>query len=71
MKKTTEKKLTKAEKKALLNIAKKHLYQVERRGDLEERRSDSEDFLDSVAVWDIEAMLEDAYPFGKEIMELK
>lgn len=57
MKKNVEKKL--------LEIAKKHCYQVEVRGDLEERMNDSDDFLD-IAVWGLKRMLEEAYELGKQ-----
>lgn len=58
------KKLTKAEAKKLLAIAKKHSYSIEERGDLEQRWNDSEDFIE-MAVWNIEAMLEEAYRLGQ------
>ena len=59
------KKLSKIERENLMEIAKKHIYPVEERGDLETRDNDSEDFLD-VAVWSIKAALEAAYELGKE-----
>lgn len=60
-----EKKLTKTEEKQLLKIAMDCITTVESRGDLETRRSDSEDFID-VAVWEIKEALERAYRLGKE-----
>lgn len=51
--------------KQLLEIAKKHSFEVEDRGDLEVRHNDSEDFLE-VSVWGLKAMLEDAYKLGKQ-----
>ena len=48
-----------------MEIAKKHIYPVEARGNLETRDNDSEDFLD-VSVWSIKAALEAAYKLGKE-----
>ena len=51
--------------KQLLNIAKEASCEIESRGDLERRYSDSEDFIE-VAVWSIEEMLEKAYELGKK-----
>lgn len=48
----------------MLEIAKKHIYGVNERGDLEQRYRDADDFLD-VAVWCIRAALEEAYAAGK------
>ncbi len=59
------KKLSKKEIESLVEIAKKHIYPVEARGDLETRDNDSEDFLD-VSVWSIKAALAAAYELGKE-----
>lgn len=59
------KKLSKKELESLVEIAKKHIYPVEVRGDLETRDNDSEDFLD-VSVWSIKAALTAAYELGKE-----
>lgn len=59
------KKLSKKERESLVEIAKKYIYPVEARGDLETRDNDSEDFLD-VSVWSIKAALEAAYELGKE-----
>ena len=58
------KKVTKKQAAALLKIAKEASYTIERRGDLEERGWDGEDFLD-VSVKSIEWMLEQAYLLGK------
>jgi len=51
--------------KALLKIAKKHSYEIEERGDLEKRNTDSEDFLE-VSVWSLKEMLKEAYELGKQ-----
>ena len=59
------KKLSKKELESLVEIAKKYIYPVEARGDLETRDNDSEDFLE-VSVWSIKAALEAAYELGKE-----
>ena len=59
------KKLSKKERESLVEIAKKYIYPVEVRGDLETCDNDSEDFLD-VSVWSIKAALEAAYKLGKE-----
>lgn len=56
--------LTKKEQRKVLEIAKKHIYGVRERGDLEQRYRDADDFLD-VAVWCIRAALEEAYAAGK------
>lgn len=52
-------------KQELFEIAKRNIYGLEKRGDLEQRFIDSEDFLD-VAVWSIRKMLEEAYELGKQ-----
>ncbi|MDT3768174.1 hypothetical protein QS713_08890 [Gleimia hominis] len=49
----------------LLEIAKKHSFEVATRGDLERRMWDDEDFLE-VSVWGLKVMLEDAYKLGKQ-----
>lgn len=59
------KKLSKKELESLVGIAKKYIYPVEARGDLETCDNDSEDFLE-VSVWSIRAALEAAYELGKE-----
>lgn len=59
-----EKKISKAEEKKLLKIAIENSPVIEERGSLETVRSDSADFLD-LAVWEIRAMLEQAYLLGK------
>ena len=58
------KKVTKKQAAALLKIAKEASCTIERRGDLEERGWDGEDFLE-VSVKSIEWMLEQAYLLGK------
>lgn len=50
--------------KKLFEIAKKHSYEIEERGDLEARMNDQDDFLD-IAVWGLKRMLEEAYELGK------
>ena len=57
MKKQT---LTKKQQKALLDIAKRLMVEVENRGDLEARGCDSEDFIE-VPVWGIQKAMEEAY----------
>lgn len=52
-------------KKQLVEIAKKHSYSIETRGDLESRHNDDEDFIE-MSVWSIQAMLEEAYELGKK-----
>ena len=59
-----EKKISKAEEKKLLEIAMKNSPVIEDRRSLETAHSDSEDFLD-IAVWEVRAMLEQAYLLGK------
>ena len=49
----------------LLEIAKKHSATIAERGDLKERGSDSEDFLE-LSVWSLKAMLEEAYQLGRQ-----
>ncbi|MCW6665299.1 hypothetical protein NHG32_06355 [Aerococcaceae bacterium NML191219] len=51
-------------KKELFDIVARNLYGIEERGDLEQRYSDREDFLD-IAVWTLRTMLEEAYELGK------
>ena len=58
-------KLTKKEQRKVLAIAKRIVYGVKERGDLEQRFNDSEDFLD-IAVWTLREALEEAYALGKE-----
>ena len=55
--------LTKRQQRKVLTVAKKHIYGVKDRGDLEARYCDSEDFLD-IAVWCLKAALEEAYELG-------
>ena len=50
--------------KQITEIAAKHLIAVQERGDLETRRSDSEDFIE-VSVWSLKAALEEAYEAGR------
>lgn len=58
-------KLTKKEQRKVLEIAKRVVYGVKERGDLETRHSDGEDFLD-IAVWTLREAMEEAYALGKE-----
>lgn len=48
---------------ALTEIAKKNSPTIERRGDLEIRRNDEEDFQE-IAIWDLKNMLIAAYELG-------
>ena len=57
--------MTDKELQQLVDIAKKHVYAIERRGDLEDRDNDSEDFVET-SVWSIKAMLIEAYKLGQE-----
>ena len=57
--------LTKKEQRKVLGIAKKFIYGVKERGDLEQRFRDSDDFLD-VAVWSLREALEEAYTLSKK-----
>lgn len=59
-----KKNITKAEEKALLEIAKRLMASVDSRGDLEEHGCDSEDFIE-VPVWSIQKAMEEAYLLGK------
>ena len=59
-----KRKLTKAQEAQLLEIAKRLMYEVDSRGDLEERGNDSDDFIE-VPVWGIKKALEEAYLLGK------
>lgn len=61
---TMMKNITKKQAKALLEIAKNAAYAIEKRGDLEYRMNDSEDFIE-VSVGSIEEMLEQAFLLGK------
>lgn len=56
--------MTEKEKQQLVEIAKRHIYEVKRRGDLESRGADSEDFVEA-SVWAIEDMLLEAYQLGR------
>ena len=58
-------KLTKKEQRKVLEIAKRVVYRVKERGDLETRYRDSDDFLD-IAVWTLREAMEEAYALGKE-----
>ena len=58
------KELSKKELESLVEIARKHIYPVEARGDLETRDNDSEDFIE-VPVWGIQKAMEEAYLLGR------
>lgn len=58
-----KKQISKATEKKLLEIAKANSVEIENRGDLKRRYSDSEDFVE-VSVWGIEEMLKAAYELG-------
>lgn len=55
--------LTKKAQRQVLEVAKRQIYAIQERGDLETRHSDGEDFLD-IAVWSLKATLEEAYALG-------
>ena len=57
--------INKTPEKELLKIAKRYSAEVEARGDLKRRYSDSEDFID-ISVWGLEQMLQQAFKLGKE-----
>ena len=57
--------INKTTEKELLKIAKRYSAEVEARGDLKRRYSDSEDFID-ISVWVLEQMLQQAFKLGKE-----
>ncbi|EMF0257299.1 DUF6900 domain-containing protein [Enterococcus gallinarum] len=52
-------------KRKIYNIAKKHIYGLNDRGDLKAHNSDREDFLD-IAVWSLEEALIAAYEQGRK-----
>ncbi len=58
-------KLTKREQRKVLTIAKRVVYGIKERGDLEQRFIDSEDFIE-IAVWTLREAMEEAYARGKE-----
>ena len=57
--------INKTTEEELLKIAKRYSAEVEARGDLKRRYSDSEDFID-ISVWGLEQMLQQAFKLGKE-----
>lgn len=57
--------MTEKELQQLVDVAKKHIYAIERRGDLENRGNDSEDFVET-SVWSIKAALLEAYQLGQK-----
>ena len=56
--------MTKKEKAQILEVAKKAIYAVETRGDLEQRGNDEDDFIE-VGVYSLEQALHRAYELGK------
>lgn len=56
--------LSKKEKEAILEIAKKYIYAMTERGDFERRWNDEEDFIET-SVMGLEGALEEAYQLGK------
>jgi len=68
MKNTAEKKLSKKTMKALEQIALAADYGLEKRGDLEDRWNDTEDFPE-VSIRAIKTMLEEAYRLGRKDAE--
>ena len=56
--------MTKATKKAIAELAIKHILALENRGDLETQKSDEHDFFE-VSVWELREALEAAYELGK------
>lgn len=56
--------MTKATKKAIAELAIKHILALENRGDLETKKSDEHDFFE-VSVWELREALEAAYELGK------
>ena len=58
------KKMTKKEKKIIVDIAKKFIYDIGVRGDLEYRMNDDEDFIET-GVGSLQAALYAAYLAGK------
>lgn len=57
--------MTTKEMQELEKIAKKYMYAVESRGDLEDRGNDEEDFIET-SVWGIRQALAAAYELGKK-----
>lgn len=55
--------ISKKAQRKVLEVAKKHVYSVKERGDLETRYHDAEDFID-ISVWCLKAALEEAYELG-------
>ena len=51
--------------KQLLEVAMKHSIAMEVRKSFKKKNSDSEDFVE-MAIWNLKAMLEDAYRLGQE-----
>lgn len=58
-------KIDKALEKKLIKIAQREIPQLEDRADLEQQMSDSLDFIDGIAVWNIKAALIAAYELGR------
>lgn len=51
--------------KQLLNIAMKNSTSMEYRKSFQKKNNDSDDFVE-MAIWNLKAMLEDAYRLGQE-----
>ena len=60
-----ETKITKATERKLVKIAQQEILALESRADLEQQMSDSLDFIDGIAVWEIKAALIAAYNLGR------
>ena len=60
-----ETKITKATERKLVKIAQQEIPALESRADLEKQMSDSLDFIDGIAVWEIKAALIAAYNLGR------
>ena len=57
--------ISKRDYEELLEIAKEAMYAIEKRGDLETRDNDEEDFLE-VSAWGIREALIQAFEYGKK-----
>ena len=58
-------KINKTLDKKLVKIAQENIQALENRADLEQQMSDSLDFIDGIAVWEIKAALIAAYELGR------
>ncbi|MFM1524774.1 MULTISPECIES: DUF6900 domain-containing protein [Helcococcus] len=57
-------KIKEKDEKKVLEIAKKHSIEIQRRGDFEKRNTDSEDFIE-ISVWSLKEMLLEVYEAGR------